>query len=52
MLLTTLPMPAGVGVNSNPVRVGYRPVIIIAREGAQVLAPEYDWVNRAPSAAS
>jgi hypothetical protein len=37
---TIFAMPAGVGVNSKPVRVGYRPVIIIALDGAQVLAPE------------
>ena len=33
-------MPVGMGVNAKPVRVGYRPVISIARETAQVAAPE------------
>jgi hypothetical protein len=33
-------MEGGIGVYAKPVRLGYRPVINMAREGAQVEAPE------------
>ena len=39
-VVTTLPIAGGIGVKANPVRVEYRPVINMAREGAQVDDPE------------